>query len=36
MEKELKEKYESYKLTVKHWEHDFKKINKRIPSKVMK
>ena len=34
MDKELEGKYESHKLTVKRWEHEFKKTNKRIPSKV--
>lgn len=34
MEKECKEKYEGYKLTVKRWEDEFKKENHRIPSKV--
>lgn len=34
MEKEFKEKYEGYKLTVKLWEHEFKRENNRIPSKV--
>lgn len=34
MEKEFKAKYESYKLTVKQWEHKFTKENHRIPSKV--
>lgn len=31
-----KAKYEKYKLTVKLWEHEFKKTNQRIPSKVRK
>lgn len=34
MDKEFKAKYEGYKLTVKRWEHEFKKANQRIPSKV--
>lgn len=34
MDGEFKEKYEKYKLTVKIWEHEFKKKNNRIPSKV--
>lgn len=36
MDKQFKEKYEAYKLTVKLWECEFKKRNNRIPSKVSK
>lgn len=34
MNEEQKREYEKYKLRVKLWEHDFKKQNNRIPSKV--
>lgn len=34
MDKEVEAKYERYKRTVVKWEHEFKKNNHRIPSKV--
>jgi hypothetical protein len=34
MDQDSQRKYEGFKLSVKVWEDEFKKKNKRIPSKV--